>query len=196
MHLVSPEELSGLITARLKQQPTVLVALDGRCGSGKTTLAAQLAERFPQSITLHTDDFYLPPPQRVTGWERIPCANMHLERLRAEAVAPARAGRAVCYKAYSCREGAYLPPRVLGPAPLVIVEGSYSHHPLLTGCETLRVFLTCAKEEQTHRLQAREGERYVNFAARWVPLEEGYFAQYHIAETADFVVDTTQSGTI
>ena len=80
MHLVSPEELSGLITARLKQQPTVLVALDGRCGSGKTTLAAQLAERFPQSITLHTDDFYLPPPQRVTGWERIPCANMHLER--------------------------------------------------------------------------------------------------------------------
>lgn len=92
MHLVSPEELSGLITARLKQQPTVLVALDGRCGSGKTTLAAQLAERFPQSITLHTDDFYLPPPQRVTGWERIPCANMHLERLRAEAVAPARPG--------------------------------------------------------------------------------------------------------
>ena len=46
------------------------------------------------------------------------------------------------------------------------------------------------------RLQAREGERYANFAARWVPLEEGYFAQYHIAETADFVVDTTQSGTI
>ena len=77
-----------------------------------------------------------------------------------------------------------------------ILEGSYSHHPLLTGCETLRVFLTCAKEEQTHRLQAREGERYANFAARWVPLEEGYFAQYHIAETADFVVDTTQSGTI
>ena len=28
----------------------------------------------------------------------------------------------------------------------------------------------------------------------WV--EEGYFAQYHIAETADFVVDTTQSETI
>ena len=54
--------------------------------------------------------------------------------------------------------------------------GSYSHHPLLTGYETLRVFLTYAKEEQTRRLQAREGERYANFAARWVPLEEGYFA--------------------
>ena len=191
MHLVSPEELSGLITARLKQQPTVLVALDGRCGSGKTTLAAQLAERFPQSITLHTDDFYLPPPQRVTGWERIPCANMHLERLRAEAVAPARAGRAVCYKAYSCREGTYLPPRVLGPAPLVIVEGSYSHHPLLAGCYDLKVFVTCSPSEQTRRLQAREGERYSSFAARWIPLEEGYFKEYSIEEKADLVLDTT-----
>ena len=89
-----------------------------------------------------------------------------------------------------------MPARELAAQPLVILEGSYSHHPLLTGYETLRVFLTCAKEEQTRRLQAREGERYANFAARWVPLEEGYFAQYHIAETADFVVDTTQSGTI
>lgn len=190
MHLVSPEELSGLITARLKQQPTVLVALDGRCGSGKTTLAAQLAERFPQSITLHTDDFYLPPPQRVTGWERIPCANMHLERLRAEAVAPARAGRAVCYKAYSCREGAYLPPRVFGPAPLVIVEGSYSHHPSLATCYDLRVFVTCSKAEQARRLQAREGARYAAFVERWVPLEEAYFAKYAIEPHADLILDT------
>ena len=159
---IAPEQLTGILTAALALQPTkpLVLALDGRCGSGKTTLANTLARQFPASITLHTDDFYLPPAQRI------------------------------------CREGAYLPARELAAQPLVILEGSYSHHPLLTGYETLRVFLTCAKEEQTRRLQAREGERYANFAARWVPLEEGYFAQYHIAETADFVVDTTQSETI
>ena len=75
--------------------------------------------------------------------------------------------------------------------PLVILEGSYSHHPLLAGYETLQVFVTCSREEQTRRLQAREGERYANFAARWIPLEEGYFAQYRIEETADLAVDTT-----
>ena len=64
------------------------------------------------------------------------------------------------------------------PARLVIVEGSYSHHPLLRPYETLRVFVTCTKAEQTRRLQAREGARYADFAARWIPLEEGYFAQY------------------
>ena len=91
---------------------------------------------------------------------------MDLDRLRDEALRPAYEGQPVQYRAYSCREGAYLPARELAAQPLVILEGSYSHHPLLTGCETLRVFLTCAKEEQTRRLQAREGERYANFAAR------------------------------
>ena len=195
---ITASTLSALVAAALAQKPTrpLVLALDGRCGSGKTTLANTLARQFPASITLHTDDFYLPPAQRIRGWEKTPCANMDLARLRDEALRPAYAGQTVDYRAYSCRQGAYLPPAQLPAQPLVILEGSYSHHPLLTGYETLRVFLTCAKEEQTRRLQAREGERYANFAARWVPLEEGYFAQYHIAETADFMVDTTQGGTI
>ena len=156
---ITPESLISTLAAALAQQPTkpLVLALDGRCGSGKTTLANTLARQFPASITLHTDDFYLPPTQRIRGWEKTPCANMDLARLRDEALRPAYEGQPVQYRAYSCREGAYLPARELAAQPLVILEGSYSHHPLLTGYETLRVFLTCAKEEQTRRLQAREG---------------------------------------
>ena len=190
---LTQQSLTALLTAALAQKPTkpLVLALDGRCGSGKTTLANALAKQFPTSTTLHTDDFYLPPDRRVPGWEKTPCANMDLARLRDEALRPAYAGQPVQYRAYSCREGAYQPVQELAAQPLVILEGSYSHHPLLTGYETLRVFLTCSREEQTRRLQAREGERYANFAARWVPLEEGYFAQYKIEKAADFVLDTT-----
>lgn len=189
---ITQENLTLILSAALAQQPTkpLVLALDGRCGSGKTTLADRLARQFPVCV-LHTDDFYLPPAQRVRGWEKKPCANMDLARLRDEALRPAYNGLPVPYRAYSCREGAYQPMQELPAHPLVILEGSYSHHPLLAGYETLRVFVTCSKEEQTRRLQAREGERYENFAARWIPLEEGYFAEYKIEETADFVVDTT-----
>ena len=83
----------------------VVLALDGRCGSGKTTMATALAEQFPDSIVLHTDDFYLPPADRVPGWEQTPCANMDLARLRDEVLAPARAGKPVLYRAYSCPGG-------------------------------------------------------------------------------------------
>ena len=197
----TPLSFSALVlelTKALAAQPAapVVVALDGPCGSGKTTLAAALAQQFPQSIALHTDDFYLPPAQRVPGWQHTPCANMDLARLAAQALAPAQAGQAVMYQAYSCREGAYRAPQQLSAQPLVILEGSYSHHPLLRPYETLRVWVTCSKAQQTSRLQAREGVRYADFAARWIPLEEGYFAQYQIPETADFVVDTTQGETI
>ena len=41
------------------------------------------------------------------------------------------------------------------------------------------------------RLQAREGGRYPDFAARWIPLEEAYFTQHNIEDAADFVMDTT-----
>ena len=191
---ITASTLSALLAVALAQKPTrpLVLALDGRCGSGKTTLANGLAAQFTGCTLLRTDDFYLPPARRSPDWAHTPCANMDLTRLRDEALRPAYEGQPVLYRAYSCRAGAYQPVQELAPQPLVILEGSYSHHPLLAGYETLRVFITCSKEAQTHRLQAREGERYANFAARWIPLEEGYFAQYRIEETADLAVDTTE----
>lgn len=184
--------LTTKITVLLSASTTrpVLVALDGRCGSGKTTLAGQLAEAFPDSVTIHTDDYYLPPADRMPGWENIPCANMDLRRLRAEVLEPARARSGFAYKAYSCREGAYLPPVTCAPAQLVLIEGSYSHHPSLADCYDLRIFITCSKAEQSRRLQAREGARYAAFVERWIPLEEGYFAKYAIPQSADLILDT------
>ena len=169
---ITASTLSALLSAALTQKPTrpLVLALDGRCGSGKTTLANGLAAQLPGCTLLRTDDFYLPPARRSPDWAHTPCANMDLTRLRDEALRPAYAGQPVAYRAYSCREGAYLPPAQLPAQPLVILEGSYSHHPLLRPYETLRVFVTCTKAEQTRRLQAREGARYADFAARWVPL--------------------------
>ena len=185
--------LTQTIASLLEAHPErpVLIALDGRCGSGKTTLAVQLAEQFPGSAVFHTDDYYLPPAQRIRNWAETPCANMDLTRLREEVLVPAQAGAAVRSRAYSCREGAYLPEQCVPPAPLYILEGSYSHHPILAGFYDLKVFVTCSKKEQARRLQAREGERYENFVRRWIPLEEDYFAQCRIEALADRLWDTT-----
>ena len=143
---ITASTLSALLSAALAQKPTrpLVLALDGRCGSGKTTLANGLAAQFPGCTLLRTDDFYLPPARRSPDWAHTPCANMDLSRLRDEALRPAYAGQPVAYRAYSCREGAFLPPAQLPAQPLVILEGSYSHHPLLRPYETLRVFVTWA----------------------------------------------------
>lgn len=183
--------ISSLLAASLERP--VLVALDGRCGSGKTTLAAILAERFPESVTLHTDDYYLPPEQRAPGWEHTPCANMDLTRLRAEALEPLRACCVGQYRAYCCGVGAYKAGGPLVPKPLVLVEGSYSLHPSLADLYDLKIFVTCPPEEQARRLLGREGTHYAAFTSRWIPLEEAYFEQYHVEQGADVVLNTASS---
>ena len=48
----------------------------------------------------------------------------------------------------------------------------------------------CSPDEQARRLRKREGERYSNFVERWIPLEEGYFANYSIEENSEMMVVT------
>ena len=191
---ITLEILRDILTAALDQHPTkpLVLALDGRCGSGKTTLANALAQQFPASAVLRTDDFYLPPAQRAHGWEQTPCANMDLARLRDEALRPAYAGQPVQYRAYSCREGTYQPAQELPAQPLVILEGSYSLHPALQTEFAVRVFVTCPPNVQAARLRAREGIRYANFVQRWIPLEEGYLAAHDPAARCNFVLDTAE----
>ena len=169
-----------------------LVAVDGRCGSGKTTLGALLAAVFGCAV-VHTDDYYLPFARRAPGWEHTPAANMDLARLRAEVLDPLRAGRAAVSRPYDCHRGQFGPAAALPAGALTVLEGSYAHHPAL-GPYTLRVFLTCEPAVQAARLQAREGGNFEMFRTRWVPLEEGYLQAYGVEAAADLVLHTDASG--
>ena len=173
----------------LKERPFLIIGIDGRCASGKTTLSNWIAENIPARI-FHMDDFYLPMEQRVEGWEHIPCANMNFERMLEEVLRPAKAGEAVQYRAYSCREKKLLPAVTMRAVTLTIVEGSYSHYPSLFPFYDVSVFLTCSKETQTERLIQREGDRYPNYERLWIPLEEGYYRKYHVGEQVDYRITT------
>ena len=48
----------------LAAKNTVIVAIDGKCTSGKTTLASKLAEIYDCNV-FHMDDFFLRPEQRT-----------------------------------------------------------------------------------------------------------------------------------
>jgi len=54
-----------------------LIAIDGCCGSGKTTLANKLAKELNASV-FHMDDFFLQPHQRTEKRLSEPCHIMTL----------------------------------------------------------------------------------------------------------------------
>lgn len=187
--LIPLEKLARDLPGR--RRAPALVAVDGRCGSGKTGFAALASGLLAcSSDVVHMDDFYLPPDRRRADWMEVPAGNMDLGRLAREVLrSPGRDG-GTAYRPYDCRTGRLGEPVELWE-PLTIVEGTYSRYPSLAKYYDYTLFLTCEKEEQTRRLRAREGEDYPAFNRVWRALEERYFAACGTEEAADLTVDTT-----
>lgn len=183
------DDLFACIQRLTETTDNVLVSIDGRCGSGKTTLAAYLQQKFSCNV-FHMDDFYLPPVFHAKNWENIPAGNMDLVRLRSEILEPARDGQDVFYRTYDCHQNTRHVPLCVRHTPLTIIEGSYSQHPLLSELYDLKIFLTCTAQTQRERLQIREGDYFSMFEKQWIPMEERYFNAFSIEEKADILLHT------
>ena len=167
-----------------------VVAIDGRCGSGKTTLASLASACLPCTV-FHMDDFSFLPQLRTPQRLAQPGENVHHERFLSEVLLPLSQGRQVVYQPFSCRAGALQPPVCCQPKPLVIVEGRASHASLSAALlvpHTLVLQIT--PDEQRRRLLLREGkEGFSAFASRWIPLEEGVlFSKYKLAGLSSFTL--------
>ena len=173
--------------ALLREKSRAVIAIDGRCGSGKTTLAGLLAARWDCTL-LHADDFFLRPEQRTPARLAQPGGNFDRERFYAEALAPLLAGRDALYRPYDCHAGCLRPPVAAPLRPLILIEGSYCCHPDLWGCYDLHVFVTAPLDVRLARLARRPGVDLASFRARWIPLEEAYFAAERLEERCDILV--------
>ena len=164
-----------------------IVAIDGRCASGKSTLAAALSRELVCPV-IHMDDFFLRPDQRTAERLATPGENIDHERFLAEVLTPLKEGRELFYRPFDCSTGSLGAPVRVPSSDTVIIEGSYAHHPALREYYTLRIFLTVAPEEQMRRIVLRNGPRYAEiFRDKWIPLEESYFKVCRIPEGAHAV---------
>lgn len=188
-------ELDNLIEAlsvRLyESQHPLLVAIDGRCASGKSTLAQKLAQAFGAPV-IHMDDFYLPFSLRTPQRLQQPGGHMDWERLESQVLQPAAQGKALEYHAYNAHANAWKEPLQIPPQKIYIVEGTYSLLPQLEDYYGYKIFLTVDSQAQTRRLQEREGsEKLEAFLTRWIPAEEKYFAACQTRAHADAAFDTS-----
>ncbi|MCM1087788.1 MAG: hypothetical protein NC419_06500 [Muribaculaceae bacterium] len=174
----------------LRERKQVIVAIDGRCGSGKSYLAKLLETLFSCQV-IHMDDFYLPFCKRQENWMDIPAGNMDLERFAREILRPLTEDGQAVYRPYNCRKDEMGEAILLDEGPLIVVEGSYSQHPVLKEAYDLRIFLTCGKEEQRKRLREREGSHFPAFEEKWIPLEENYLRCYPVERDSQIVMDTS-----
>ncbi|XME02360.1 uridine kinase [Lachnospiraceae bacterium C1.1] len=186
------EEILKMIEgmASEKAGKRLIIAIDGRCASGKTSLAEFLQKNIKCSV-FHMDDFFLRPEQRTVERLREAGGNVDRERFYEEILKPLREGtELIKYRKFSCKEMKLMPETVIRPEKINIVEGSYSCHPKFFDDYDLRIALTISEKLQEERIIKRNGsEGYEIFKNKWIPLEEKYFRELNIMERADILAE-------
>ena len=164
---MSPQRLTPLeqILVRLDEiratAPRCIIALDGRGGAGKSSLARSVVAALPGAVHVEFDWFHLPQAQ-VRGSERYDCS-----RLASEVLEPFRVGqREFEFKRYNwgylsgAPDGFADEPIRLGGVEVIVLEGCGVLNPELVPLYDLRVWLDTAPEESLARGVRRDVEEY------------------------------------
>ena len=172
----------------LRKKSSIIIAIDGRCGAGKTTLAGLLAAKLGCSV-FHMDDFFLRPSQRTEQRLSAPGENIDHERFLSEALLPLSENKPFTYYPYNCRMQAFDKPVRAVPGRISVVEGVYSCHFALWDFYDLHVFADIDAKTQLARIIGRDGaEAAEAFKNKWIPLEEEYFSRFKIKERAEIII--------
>lgn len=180
------------INSLLKEKEKVIIAIDGRCASGKSTLANLLSTVFDSEI-IKMDDFFLPMAKRNAKRLNEAGGNVDYERFYEEVVVPYLKNQPINYRVFSCQKGEFDGTKSISQKRLTIVEGSYSQHKYFKDPYDLKIFVTADYEKRLQRISNRNGEFMLkNFINRWIPLEENYFFHEKTAENCDIIFNTTE----
>lgn len=179
--------VSVRIDGLLKTQDLVIVAIDGNCTSGKTTLANKLAEIYDCNV-FHMDDFFLRPEQRTPDRYAEVGGNVDYERFKEEVLIPLKAGKLFSYRPFDCSTFTLTEPVEVTPKKLIIIEGTYSHHPYFGNPYDLRIVLTVTPEIQHERILERPKFLHQRFFEEWIPMENRYFEGLLICAYADIIL--------
>ena len=161
----------------------VLVAIDGRGGSGKSTVAATIAEQLPGAIVLHTDDF-------AFGWS----GGWDWKRFQAQVLRPVLAGLPATYQRYDWNTDQLAEWHdVPAATQTLILEGVSSTRLDLGDAWDVTVWVEAPRQVRLTRGLERDGESSRHLWDQWMAAEEEWIAATCPMDRCDFVVDGSSS---
>lgn len=164
-----------------------IIAIDGRCAAGKTTLARFISENVNCGV-IHIDDFFLPAIKRTEERMAKSGGNIDFERLISEILTPVKNGEPYIYSKYNCQNGSFSAGQRVNPQKITVVEGSYSCHPCVFPFYDLHIFLDIDEKTQKERVLRRNKGNADAFFRKWIPMEEKYFSEFNIKDKCEIVL--------
>ncbi|WP_261647152.1 AAA family ATPase [Curtobacterium sp. C2H10] len=152
----------------------LVVLVDGRSGTGKTTLGDSLAERLGAQV-VHLDDVY-------PGWDGLQAA--------AEAVVTDVLGERSGYRRWDWATSRPAEWAAVDPGQPIVVEGCGALSRDSAPLASLRVWLEADDDTRWERAIGRDGESFAREWDRWAAQEAAFIAAERPTELADVVLQT------
>jgi uridine kinase len=184
--VVTDGELAGLVAAELGRRAapkaglTRVVAVDGRSGAGKTSLAARLRSALG-APAVALEDLY-------GGWDGL---ERGIDLLVSEVLEPLSAGRAARVPRYDWVTAAWEAPWVLAPPEVLIVEGVGAGARRAAAYASLLIWIEEAESVRKKRALDRDGATFAPYWDMWTAQEDAMLARERTADRADIVLDST-----
>ncbi len=184
-------EVCAKIAVEISQLPhtskPLIIAIDGNCAAGKSTVAECLSVKLSADV-VHMDDFYLPFAMRTEEQMSKPGGNIDFDRLISDVLSPLSKGKEYIYRPYNCQIADFSASYAVSPKSITIIEGAYSCHPCLEGYYNYKIFLSVDPEKQMDRIIKRNGEhKAMEFKMKWIPKENYYFEFFDIRNECDII---------
>jgi uridine kinase len=167
----------ALRRAAPKAGATRVVAIDGRSGAGKTSLAATLAGQLDAPV-VSLEGLY-------GGWDGL---EHGIDLLVSEVLEPLAAGQAARVPRYDWVSREWAEPAVLEPPAVLIVEGVGAGARRAAAFASLLVWLESPALIRKNRALDRDGETFAPYWDQWAAQEEEMLAREHTPDRADILI--------
>jgi len=161
---------------------TKIVTIDGPAGSGKTTLAKEIAIEFAASkvdvSVVHLDEFY-------EGWDYALDSVLY-ERIEAWVLTPLRNGLGPRHLKYDWHLNKFATWSELPVDPIVIIEGVGSGHSSLREYVSVSIWVEADDDLLIDRVVQRDGEAVRSEMLKWKARERAYFELHNVKNASQF----------
>jgi uridine kinase len=156
---------------------TRVVAVDGRSGAGKTSLAAALRDQLHAPVVC-LEDLY-------GGWDGL---ERGIDLLVSAVLEPLAAGQAARVPRYDWVAREWAEPTAIEPPPILIVEGVGAGARRAAGFESVLVWLEVPAPVRKQRALDRDGETFAPYWDRWAAQEDLLLARERTPGRADITL--------